>query len=119
MNLEYKLDEADHMPVIRLAGRFDAEAAAFVKSQIHNLATDLQPNLMIDLHNVHFIDSLGLAALVSGLKICRKQGGALKLVGLQANVRQLFELTRLDHAFEIYPSLENALASFKPNRSQE
>ena len=112
MELEYKLDERQNLPVIKLRGRFDAEAAAFVKAQIANLVNEQQPNLIIDLSQVSFVDSLGLAALVSGLKLCRKNRGALKLVGLQSNVRMLFEITRLDQAFELYDDLESALASF-------
>lgn len=112
MDLEYKLDIQENLPVIRLAGRFDAEAAAFVKSQIYSLVNEAQPNLLVDLLNVSFIDSLGLTALVSGLKLCRKNGGLLRLVGLQPSVRAPFELTRLDKVFEIFPDNASALAAF-------
>ena len=112
MDLEYKLDDTQSVPVIRLAGRFDAEAAAFVKAQIANLVSEQRPNLIINMSEVSFVDSLGLAALVSGLKLCRKNRGMLKLVGLQPSVRTLFEITRLDQAFELYPNTADAFGSF-------
>lgn len=113
MDLEYKLDDQGNLPVIHLAGRFDAEAAAFVKSQIYNLVSNVQPNLVINLLNVSFIDSLGLTALVSGLKLCRQHGGLLRLVGLQPKVRAPFELTRLDRVFEIFSDTDSAVAAFQ------
>ncbi len=113
MELDYKLDDRQSVPVIKLSGRFDAEAAAFVKAQIANLVNEQHPNLIIDMSQVNFVDSLGLAALVSGLKLCRKNQGVLKLTGLQPNVRLLFEITRLDQAFELYDDLESAFNSFK------
>jgi anti-sigma B factor antagonist len=112
MELNYKLEDHAGIPMIRLGGRFDAEAAAFVKGQIATLITDKQPNLVIEMSQVRFVDSMGLAALVSGLKLCRKHGGIVKLVGMQPQVRRIFELTRLDQAFMLHPDVESALATF-------
>ncbi len=112
MELDYKLEERMGVPIIHLAGRFDAEAAAFVKGQIANLVNEQQPNLVVELSEVGFIDSLGLAALVSGLKLCRKNRGSLRLVGVQPSVRVLFEITRLDQAFELYTDVDSAFATF-------
>ncbi len=112
MQLEYKLTHRQGIPLIYLSGRFDAEAAAFVKAQLLSLVSEQQPNLVIDMQKVSFVDSLGLAALVSGLKLCRKNRGLLRLVGLQPPVRFLFEMTRLDHAFEIFEDENAAYADF-------
>lgn len=112
MELDYKLEELRGIPLIKLAGRFDAEAAAFVKGQIANLVNEEQPNLLVEMSQVNFVDSLGLAALVSGLKLCRKNRGSLILVGIQSQVRTLFEITRLDQAFELYDDVESALEVF-------
>ncbi len=112
MELDYKLEEHLGIPLIRLAGRFDAEAAAFVKGQIANLVSEQHPNLVVEMSQVGFIDSMGLAALVSGLKLCRKNRGVLKLVGLQPPVRMLFEITRLDQAFELHEDVTSAFKTF-------
>src|SRR5262245_8255126 len=110
MELEYKLDHRAGIPLIRLEGRFDAEAAAFLKSQINNLVNEQQPNLVIDMRRVSFVDSLGLAALVSGLILCRRHQGVLKLFGLQSSPKMLFEVTRLDKAFQLFENEESAFA---------
>jgi anti-sigma B factor antagonist len=112
MNLQYKLNQRLGIPMMELAGRFDAEGAAFLKGQLPHLINEQQPNLIINMSGVTFVDSLGLTALVSGLKLCRANRGVLRLVGLQPSVRLLFEITRLDHAFQIFESVDDALADF-------
>lgn len=115
MNLIYKLEQVENIPVMRIGGRFDAEGAAFIKYQIANLVSGTQPNLLINLGAVEFLDSLGLAALVGGLKKCRNNHGSLKLVGLPSSVQTLFEVTRLDRAFDIYDNDAAALSAFANN----
>lgn len=63
--------------------------------------------------SVSFVDSTALAALVQGMKHSRQQGGDLRLCGLGQSVRIIFELTRLDRAFEIYAKPKEAIASFQ------
>lgn len=113
MDLTYKLAQRYGVPIMRIAGRFDAEGAAFIKNQFATLVSETQPNLVINLTEVSFIDSLGLTALVSGLKLCRRNRGSLKLVGLQSSVHLVFEITRLDRAFEIYETEDEAFANFE------
>lgn len=67
---------------------------------------------MVNLEQVNFVDSTALATLVQGMKRARQQGGDLYLAHLQPPVRMIFELTRLDKAFAIYASEEEAVRAF-------
>jgi anti-sigma B factor antagonist len=67
---------------------------------------------VVNLSGVTFVDSTALATLVQGMKHCRQRAGDLRLCTLQAPVRAVFELTRLDRAFVILPDEEAALRSF-------
>jgi anti-sigma B factor antagonist len=49
---------------------------------------------------------------VSGLKNTNRQNGDLRLWGLQPDVRNIFELTRLNKVFQIFDTEDAALASF-------
>ena len=48
---------------------------------------------------------------MSGSSI-RARNGNLKLCGLQPQVKSMFELTRLHRVFEIFPGVDEAMASF-------
>ncbi len=68
--------------------------------------------LLVDFSQTGYIDSSGLGVLVSLSKKIREQGGALRLAGLNEDLRTLFELTKLDTLFQIAETREQALASF-------
>ncbi len=68
--------------------------------------------LLVDFTQTGYIDSSGLGVLVSLSKKIREQGGALRLAGLNDDLRTLFELTKLDTLFQIADTREQALASF-------
>lgn len=68
--------------------------------------------VVVDFTNTGYIDSSGLGVLVSLAKRLRELGGDLRLANLNADLRTLFELTKLDSLFQIADSREQALASF-------
>ena len=92
--------------------RLDAHNSSELKAQMLTLFDDGKNNLVIDLQDVRFVDSSGLGSLVSGFKNASARSGNLKLCGLQPQVKSMFELTRLHRVFEIFPSADEALASF-------
>lgn len=57
------------------------------------------------------MDSSGLSALVSGLRIARENNKELILVGLSRQAQIVFNLTMMDRIFVIHSSIEAALES--------
>ncbi len=66
----------------------------------------------LDFAGATYVDSSGLGVLVSLSKKIRFEGGELRLCGLDADLRSLFELTKLDTLFRIDATLEDSLAAF-------
>jgi anti-sigma B factor antagonist len=92
--------------------RLDAHNSGELKTQMLNLFEEGKTNLVVDLGMVRFVDSSGLGSLVSGFKNASARNGNLKLCSLQPQVKSMFELTRLHRVFEIFTTLDEALASF-------
>lgn len=65
--------------------------------------------VVVDLSAVSFIDSSGVATLVEALKATRAAGSALVLCGMNAKVKDVFELARLEKVFRIVPTRQDAL----------
>lgn len=109
--MDLSFHSAGDATVLALDGRFDAYSAPQVAEWLDR-STGLETgNVIVDLANVNFIDSTGLATLVKVLKRCRQHDGDLLLCGLRGPVQVIFELTTLDRAFRIFPSESSALAS--------
>lgn len=110
--MNVQIQKFKNATVIRLSGRFDSFQVAAVKQEI-DAAVQRTPNVVIDLEAVNFMDSAALAALVQGMKHCRQAKGDLRVCNLQQPVKVIFELTRLDKAFTLFNSRDEAVMSFK------
>lgn len=68
-------------------------------------------SIVLDLHNVTFMDSSGIGALLTYLRLINKRGGQFCPCGLTPAVRTLFELIRVHRIFTIYDNPEEAIAA--------
>jgi len=101
-----------HLPVLQLSGRFDAHEVEPVNAWLAEQIKTGHAKIIVNLEGVNFIDSTALSTLVRGLKHCREQKGDLHICKLQQPVRVIFELTRLDKAFDIFATEEEAAKGF-------
>ena len=69
------------------------------------------PRIIINLKEVRYIDSSGVASLVEGLKVSRNSSCRFMLYGLSPAAREVLELSRLIKVFEVYENEEQALAA--------
>ncbi|MFA5094261.1 MAG: STAS domain-containing protein [Candidatus Omnitrophota bacterium] len=68
--------------------------------------------VVVNLLNVAYVDSSGLATLVEAHQKIKSAGGKLKLTNLSPKVKGLFEITKLEKLFDIQPNEEDAVKSF-------
>lgn len=93
------------MPVVR---RLDASVSNKFKEAVQEMIRGGDTELLIDFSRVDFIDSSSLGALVSILKSLNGKG-TLALCAMNANLLNLFKLTRMDRIFMTFPTQEEAL----------
>lgn len=86
----------------------DASSAADFKGQLVTWIQEGNHRILLDLSNIEFIDSSGLGAIISLLKLLAGKGD-ISLCGIRDQVMSLFKLTRMDRIFRIYPSAAEAL----------
>jgi len=110
--MEIKVERDDTIAVVVVNGDVDAGTAPQLRRQFDELLGDGEQNFVIDLSGVPFMDSSGLATLVQLFKRVRIGHGDVRLCGLQPEVRRIFELTRLDRVFDIFPSRQEAVTSY-------
>lgn len=104
--------QAEGWVILDVAGDIDlAHSPAMRKVLLVEIRDKRTPKVFLNLKNVRYIDSSGIASLVEGLKASRDQGSRMILYGLSPTVREVMELSRLQRIFEIYDNEEQALAS--------
>ena len=98
--------------ILDISGDIDlANSPTMRKTLLGEIKDKHTAKVFLNLRNVRYIDSSGIASLVEGLKASRDQGTRLILFGLSAAVREVMQLSRLQKIFEIYDNEEQALAS--------
>ena len=110
--MEIPVEQVDGVSVAALdVDELDAGNAPEFKRDI---APALQANtkLVLDLSRLRFVDSSGLGAILSCLRLLSAKNGDLKLCGLSKQVRAAFELVRMHRVFAITATREEAVHAF-------
>ena len=94
--------------IIELAGEVDLSCSPEARKQILDHLSSKQ-NLLIDLSEVTYIDSSGVASLVEGYQTAKKKKLKFGLIGVSASAMSVLQLARLDKVFPIHANIEERL----------
>lgn len=95
--------------LIRLSGEVDLSWSQQVRRAVLDAINRDEP-VGVDLSEVSYIDSSGIAALVEGFQNSRTRGGRFALVAVSDAVRAVLELARLDRVFLIVATPDAVIA---------
>src|ERR1700740_393579 len=70
------------------------------------------PTMILEFAGVPYRDSSGLGSLVSASTSCAKAGRRLALTGVNKRVRKVFEITKVEQVFLMFPTLSDAIEAF-------
>ena len=98
--------------VVGLEGQLIVANRQELKQLIQDALDRGERKFLLDFTGTAYIDSSGLGALVSISKKVRESSGDLRLVGLNEDLRSLFELTKLDTLFTISETISEAREGF-------
>ena len=93
-------ENIDGVVLIRLSGEVDLSWSQQVRHAVLAALED-HPAVGVELSQVSYIDSSGIAALVEGFQNARTRGSRFALVAISDAVRAVLELARLDRVFLI------------------
>ena len=100
--LDIQIDNHDNARKrIVIQGEVNIHTAPQLREAFLPLFATNPASITVDLSNVPFMDSSGIATLVEGLQWSRKSGGEFILSGMTEAVRDLFGLAKLDTVFTI------------------
>jgi len=92
------------MKVIQPSGILDGVAVNGLRREITDIVEGGTNIVLVDFQDVTFMNSSGLGALVSTLRVVRSAGAELFLCSLSEQVRIIFELTKMDRVFKMFNS---------------
>lgn len=108
------ITEREHsgITIFTVEGRVDSEGAVDLDMALQAATAEGKHKMVLEMADVRYINSAGLRTLADILTQNQKAGGDLKLVNLHPKVKRVFQIIGFERFFNIYPSVDEALAAF-------
>ncbi len=108
--MKYSIDKKERYAVFRVEEEnVNSLVAPNLKSEFVILSNEGIQNLILDLSDVHYVDSSGLSAILTADRLWKRLGSFI-LTGIEhPNVKKLIEISRLDTVLTIIPTVEESI----------
>ena len=107
--IEVTTEVLEGATIIKPIGEIDLSRAPSLRQHLKEAQAAKPGTLVIDLAEVPYMDSSGVATLVEAMQIARRNKSRIILCAMQDRVKSIFEIARLDAVFTIVENRETAL----------
>jgi anti-sigma B factor antagonist len=106
--MAYQVEEDRGFSIVLLTGDVDLSCSPDARKTILDCLGS-KKNTLVDLSDVTYIDSSGVASLVEGYQTAKKKNLKFGLVGVSGPAMSVLELARLNKVFPIYATVEECV----------
>lgn len=100
--------QAGAIIVLVITGKLDAKTAPALSGELKGLVGTGHSKIVCDMSGVNYIASAGVGTLKAGLVDAKKNGGDLRLAGLQKEVQDVFDVLGFTKLFTIASDVNSA-----------
>jgi len=97
--------------IVTAAGEIDVFTSPRLRDTLQQLISEGHVHLVVDLHDVEFLDSTGLGVLVGIFHRLRALDGSMVFTSPTERVSKIFIAAGLTKVFKLHPDLDAALAA--------
>ena len=98
--------------ILEVEGEVDAHTARKLDKALNDLLARGHSRLVLDASQMGFISSAGLRAIMFAQREAEQLGGEVRVFGLNAQVRRVFEMAGLEDCLHLSESLQEAMAGW-------
>jgi anti-sigma B factor antagonist len=106
--MKHEIVQKQGATVVIFRGEIDLESSPAARETLLKCFGDTS-NVIVDLSDVSYIDSSGVASLVEALQASKKNGSQFSLAAVSEPTRRVLELARLDKVFTLHDSVDAAI----------
>src|SRR5689334_17232129 len=108
--MEIKTQNQEEVSIVKLIGELDASNAILVDQELDRILEKAPRQLWIDGTDINYISSAGLRVFLSHLQDFENKKINLVFFGLNAKIRNIFNILGLDTLIQIQPDFETTKA---------
>jgi anti-sigma B factor antagonist len=113
--MSYSFEQINEVNVLKVDDLWNPEENQALINTVEAKIELGEVNYIIDFSELPFMNSNGLAFLISILTRARSAGGEVVIANISEKIEQILVMTRLQSTFSIAESLEEALNTFAEN----
>jgi len=95
--------------IVSARGRIDALTAPEFEKKLLESITEGHLIFLLNFSGLEYISSAGLRSILSAAKKLKEKKGRISICGLQAPVREVFDISGLSSIFKLFDSETDAL----------
>lgn len=99
-----------NVSILHISGKINFETNQQFSAALDG-ARNKGTDLILDLSDLTYIASSGLRVFLLNLKAYKAQGRSFRLSNMSEAIAEVFKISGFESLFEIYPSVEEAVAS--------
>jgi anti-sigma B factor antagonist len=107
--------------VLAPKGRLDHDSCDVFRADLApHLEASLRERqqLVLDFSGIEYVSSAGLRCLMLAAKEAGARSGRMMVAAMQPVVAEIFQISRFNMVFEVFPTLREALASISPQAAE-
>ncbi|MDD2380338.1 MAG: STAS domain-containing protein [Mariniphaga sp.] len=107
--METTVKEITEGLLISVNGRIDTTNYIEFEKVVDKLLSKKVSQIFLDCSKLNYISSSGLRVFLTILRKMTKSGGHFKLIAMQPNIKEIFDISGFSSIFSIFPDLEAAI----------
>ncbi len=107
--MKVEVRSSNNVSIIDCSGDVDLYSSPRLREALLAQMKSGTESVLVNMTDVSYIDSSGIATLVEGLQLSRQTKTRFGLFGLRSNARSVLELARLHKVFTIFENEQEAL----------
>ena len=112
-------DIQERVRILALAGEIDLHFAPIFRTLLEQPTAVPAEALVLDLSDVTFIDSSGIAVIIEHLRSATRRANTFCIGGMSDAVQQIFEIINLAKAMPVFASRKAALKALAQRKIKE
>jgi anti-anti-sigma factor len=115
LQIDYEIREINDkkIEILIFTGRIGNQNSFQISDEFYDQLDHSVPNMIIGLKELEYLNSQGLAFLISLIKRVEELGGVFLIGGVNKLIETIIQLVEVSDQVIIFPSMEEALASWK------
>ena len=93
--------------------KIDSVLAPSLKADLITYEVEGAKNIILDLHNVKFMDSSGLSAMLVGNRTFREKNSTFVICNVSDHIKKILKISKLDTVLDILPTRQEAIDSIQ------